>query len=178
MRNPQMTIIEEIRTQGSAGEAGGSDPLFICDRIKCTRADISRCLQLLNYTRVDLDKIISKIPTEELDWKHRSEPRSVRNVLDHIAQVGIWYLSRIRADPRLERSRMKDVFEFLDYARSRIHEVLPRLTTELRSRTFRPKKWSDSPWPWTATKVLHRLVGHGRQHTRYLQRILRVPDNH
>jgi uncharacterized damage-inducible protein DinB len=178
MRNPQMTIIEEIRTQGSAGEAGGSDPLFSCDRIKCTRADISRCLQLLNYTRVDLDKIISKIPTEELDWKPRSEPRSVRNVLDHVAQVDIWYLSRIRADPRLERSRMKDVFEFLDYARSRAHEVLPRLTTEQRSRTFRPKKWSDSPWPWTATKVLHRLVGHERQHTRYLQRILRVPDNH
>jgi len=51
VRNPRVTIIEEIRTQGSAGEAGGSDPLFSCDRIICTRADISRCLQLLNYTR-------------------------------------------------------------------------------------------------------------------------------
>ncbi len=178
VRNPQMTIIEEIRTQGSAGEAGGSDPLFSCDRIKCTHADISRCLQLLNYTRTDLDKIISKIPTEELDWKPPSEPRSLRNVLEHVAQVDIWYLSRIRADPRLERTRMKDVFEFLDYARSLVHEVLPRLTTEQRSQTFRPKKWSDSRWPWTATKVLHRLVGHERQHTHYLQRILRVHDNH
>src|SRR5207245_8056102 len=51
VRNPRATIIEEIRTQCSAGEAGGSDPLFSCDRIICTRADISRCLQLLNYTR-------------------------------------------------------------------------------------------------------------------------------
>jgi predicted RNase H-like HicB family nuclease/uncharacterized damage-inducible protein DinB len=178
VRNPQMTIIEEIRTKGSAAEAGGSDPLFSCDRTKCTHADISRCLQLLNYTRADLDKIISKIPTDELDWKPRSEPRSVRYVLGHIAQVDIWYLSRIRADPRLEQSKMKDAFEFLDYARSLVHEVLPRLTTEQRSRTFRPKKWSDSPWPWTATKVLHRLVGHERQHTRYLQRISRVPGDH
>src|SRR2546426_12733030 len=86
--------------------------------------------------------------------------------------------ARIRADPRLERSRMKDVFEFLDYARSLVHEVLPRLTTEQRSQTFRPKKWSDSRWPWTATKVLHRLVGHEGQHTHYLQRTLRVHDNH
>src|SRR5438445_6638031 len=121
VRNPKATIIEEIRTHGSAGEAGGSDPLFSCDRIKCTHADISRCLQLLNYTRADLDKIISKIPTEELDWKPQSEPRSVRNVLEHIARVDIWYVSRIRADPSLERSRMKDVFEFLDYARSLVH---------------------------------------------------------
>ncbi len=157
VRDPQMTIIEEIRTQGSAGEAGGSDPLFSCDRI---------------------NKITSKIPTEELDWKPQSEPRSVRNVLEHIAQVDIWYVSRIRADPSLERSRMKDVFEFLDYARSLVREVLPRLTTEQRSETFRPKKWSDGRWPWTATKVLHRLVGHERQHTHYLQRILRVHDNH
>ena len=178
VRNPQMTIIEEIRTQGSAGEAGGSDPLFSCDRIKCTHADISRCLQLLNYTRTDLDKIISKIPTEELDWKPPSEPRSLRNVLEHVAQVDIWYLSPIRADPRLERTSIKDVFEFLDYARSRVRDVLPRLTTEQRSETFRPKKWSDSHWPWTATKVLHRLVGHERQRTHYLQRILRVHDNH
>jgi hypothetical protein len=53
VRNPQIMIIEEIRTRGSAGEAGGSDPLFSCDRIKCAHADISRCLQLLNYTRAD-----------------------------------------------------------------------------------------------------------------------------
>ena len=84
VRNPKATIIEEIRTHGSAGEAGGSDPLFSCDRIKCTHANISRCLQLLNYARADLDKIISKIPTEELDWKPRSEPRSIRNVMEHI----------------------------------------------------------------------------------------------
>jgi predicted RNase H-like HicB family nuclease len=177
-RNPQIMIVEEMHTQGSAGEAGGSDPLFSCDQIKCTFADISRCLQLLNYTRTDLDKIIRKIPIEELDWKPRREPRSIRNVLEHIARVDIWYLSRIHADPRLKQSKMKDAFEFLDYGRSMVHEVLPRLTREQRSKTFHPKKWSDGPWPWTATKVLHRLVGHERQHTRYLGRILRLPDNH
>src|SRR2546427_3916157 len=105
-------------------------------------------------------------------------PGAYETLWSTYAQVDIWYLSRIRADPRLERSRMKDVFEFLDYARSLVHEVLPRLTTEQRSQTFRPKKWSDSRWPWTATKVLHRLVGHEGQHTHYLQRTLRVHDNH
>lgn len=178
VRNPQVTIVEETHTQGSAGEAGGSDPLFSCDRVECNMVDISRCLQLLNYSRADLDKIISKIPTEELGWKPRSEPRSIRNVLKHIAQVDIWYLSRIEADPHLERSRMKDPFEFLGYSRSLVHEVLPALTGEQRSKIFRSKKWSDKPWPWTATKVLHRLVGHERQHTHYLERIMRLLETH
>ncbi len=33
VRDPQITIVEEIHSQGSAGEAGGSDPLFSCDRV-------------------------------------------------------------------------------------------------------------------------------------------------
>src|SRR2546428_3868409 len=41
VRNPQMTIIAEIRTQGSAGDAGGSDSLLSCDRIGRTQSDIS-----------------------------------------------------------------------------------------------------------------------------------------
>jgi predicted RNase H-like HicB family nuclease len=177
VRSPEIIVVEEVRTSGSPGDAGGPDPLFKCDRIECTRVDISRCLQLLGYTRADLDKIISKIPTTALDWKPPSEPRSIRNTLNHIANVDIWYLSRIRADPGLDRERTKDVFEFLDYARSLVREILPTITREQKSGIFHPKNGSDYSWPWTATKVLHRLVSHERQHTRYLQRILSLPDN-
>src|SRR5207244_11921349 len=120
---------------------------------------------MIKYIRIDFEKIRQTIHSEKFDWNPPSEPKSLRNVLKHVAQVDIWYLSRIRADPRLERTRMKDVFEFLDYARSLVHEVLPRLTTEQRSQTFRPKKWSGRRWTWTATKVLDRLAGNESEHT-------------
>ncbi len=175
--DPEIVIVEEVHTRGSAESAGGPDPLFRCDRNRCTHVDISRCLKLLLYTREDLDEIVSKIPRGALDWKPRSEPRSIRNALRHIAGVDIWYLSRIRADPRLDRSRTRNVFEFLDYARSLVRVTLPRLTLRQRSAVFHPKDGSEGSWPWTATKVLHRLVSHERQHTCYLQRIMSLPHS-
>jgi predicted RNase H-like HicB family nuclease len=175
VRSPEIIVVEEVHTFGSPGDAGGPDPLFKCDRIECTRVDISRCLQLLSYTRADLDNVTSKISSTVLDWKPQSEPRSIRNTLNHVANVDIWYLSRIRADPGLDKKRTKDVFEFLEYARSLVREILPSLTRKQRNGIFHPKNGSDYSWPWTATKVLHRLVSHERQHTRYLQRILSLP---
>ncbi len=172
VRRPTVRIVEEVHTRGNIGRAGGPDPLFQCDRKTCSRSDINRCLRLLTYTRADLTGLISGLPDEVLDWKPRSEPRSVRNAIEHIARVDIWYLSRIGVDPPLQKPRMRDTFELVDYARSLVRRVLPRLTREQRTRVFYPRKWSDSIWPWTATKVLHRLVGHERQHTRYLNRIL------
>lgn len=177
IRRPKITVLEEIETRSSAGKAGGPDPLFSCDRKSCTRQDILRCLQLLTYTRTDLDELLAKIPAKALDWTPRSEPRSIRNALEHIANVDIWYLSRIRADPPLERRSMRDVFRFLVYARSLVKETLPTLTRDQRSKIFYSRKWSNAPWPWTATKVLHRLVSHERQHTRYLQRIMSLRNS-
>lgn len=175
VRRPSVRVVEEVRTRGNIGRAGGPDPLFQCDIETCSGRDITRCLRLLKYTRADLAALVSGLPREALDWKPQSEPRSVRNAIEHIARVDIWYLSRIRADPPLNRTGMKDTFELLDYARSLVHAVLPRLTRAQRTQTFYPEKWSDSIWPWTATKVLHRLVSHERQHTRYLSRILSLP---
>ncbi|TMI34461.1 hypothetical protein E6H25_07290 [Candidatus Bathyarchaeota archaeon] len=62
----------------------------------------------------------------------------------------------------------------MKYTRSLVEETLPNLTTEQLSQVFYPSKWSDSTWPWTATKVVHRLVTHERQHTGYLKRILNL----
>ncbi len=174
---PGVKIVEEVRTRGNIGRAGGPDPLFQCDRKTCSRRDINRCLRLLKYTRADLAGLTSDLPEEVLDWKPRSEPRSVRNAIEHIARVDIWYLSRIGADPPLQKTRMRATLELLDYARSLVNRVLPRLATEQRAKIFYPRKWSDSIWPWTATKVLHRLVSHEKQHTRYLNRILRLPGS-
>jgi len=173
----KLSVAEEVHTQDSAGDAGGSDPLRNCDRVAATDRDITRCLQLLRYTRTDLTQLITKLPKTAFGYRPSGEPRSVRNALRHIADVDVWYLSRIKADPPLDESKRRDLIKWLEYTRSLVRSVLPDLTDEHRSRVFHPRKWSDGVWPWTATKVLHRLVTHERQHTSYLKRILDLPDS-
>ncbi len=172
----QISLVEEVRTKESAGDAGGPDPLRNCDRVDATDNDITRCLQLLRYTRADLSQIIVNRPKTAFAYKPIGEPRSVRNALRHIADVDVWYLSRIKADPPLDESKRRDLMKWLEYTRSLVHSKLPVLTDGQRSRVFYPRKWSDGVWPWTATKVLHRLVTHERQHTNYLKRILKLPE--
>ncbi len=169
---PKLTIVQELRIRGSPGDAGGPDPLLRCDRVAASHGDITRCLRLLTYTREDLLLLVSGLSRKTLAWKPPREPRSVQNALRHVAQVDIWYLSRIGVDPRLDKTKMKDIFTFLDYSRSLVREALPDLTMAQRAKIFYPKMWSEKPYPWTATKVLHRLVTHERQHTNYLRRIL------
>lgn len=178
VRRPKTKIIEEIHVKGNAGRAGGPDPLFACDKTLATQEHVRRCLQLLKYTRADLLGLISKTSKRALDWKPLHEPRTARNTLQHIAEVDIWYLSRIRADALYFTSnRPRDIFKLLEYARSVVHETVPRLTEAQLRNIFYQVKWSGTRWPWTATKVLHRLVTRERQHTLYLKKILSLPDS-
>lgn len=169
---PKLVVAQELRVRKSPGDAGGPDPLLRCDKVPASHQDVTRCLRLLSYAREDLLRLLSGRSKEALDWKPKGEPRSVLNALQHIAQVDIWYLSRISADPYLDRAKTIDVLTFLKYSRSLVAEALPSLTSTQLRKVFHPRKWSEKPYPWTATKVLHRLVTHERQHTNYLRRIL------
>src|SRR5207247_11419904 len=102
----------------------------------------------------------------------RSEINNVRRMADD----DVCSLRRINADRPLDEPKRRSLLGWLKYTRSLVEETLPNLTTEQLSQVFYPSKWSDGTWPWTATKVVHRLVTHERQHTRYLKRILNVPD--
>src|SRR2546428_4117242 len=145
-----------------------------CDMVPATNQDIERCLKLLKYTRDDLNQVITKLPKAAFSFKPTGEPRSVRNTLRHMADVDVWYLSRINADPPLDEPKRRSLLGWLKYTRSLVEETLPNLTTEQLSQVFYPSKWSDGTSPWTATKVVHRLVTHERQHTGYLKRILNL----
>ena len=174
---PELVVVQELRIGASPADAGGPDPLLRCDKVSASHQDVTRCLRLLGYAREDLLQLLSGQSREELDWKPKGEPRSIANALRHMAQVDIWYLSRIDADPPLDKAKTKEVFTFLKYSRSLVAEALPRLTQTQLKKVFYPRKWSDKPYPWTATKVLHRLVAHQRQHTNYLKRILAMPGS-
>ena len=173
-KHVELTVVEEVDARGSAGSAGGPDPLRDCDMVPATNQDIERCLKLLKYTRDDLNQVITKLPKAAFSFKPTGEPRSVRNTLRHMADVDVWYLSRINADPPLDEPKRRNLLTWLKYTRSLVEETLPNLTAEQLSQVFYPSKWSDGTWPWTATKVVHRLVTHERQHTGYLKRILNL----
>ena len=174
---PTLAVVQELRMRGSPGDAGGPDPLLRCDKVAASHENVTCCLRLLSYTREDLLQLLFGLSEEALDWRPQGEPRSVRNALRHIAQVDIWYLSRIDADPPFDKTKERDVFKFLTSSRTVVREALPSLTPTQLVKVFYPRKWSDKAYPWTATKVLHRLVTHERQHTNYLKRILAMPGS-
>src|SRR5438034_9655279 len=59
-KHVELTVVEGVDARGSAGSAGGPDPLRDCDRVPATNQDIARCLKLLKYTREDLNQEMIK----------------------------------------------------------------------------------------------------------------------
>lgn len=172
---PKTFVAEELHVAGNMGDAGGPDPLLRCDHADATDENISRCLALLKHSRSDLFEVVSRVPPDSLRWKPSGEPRSVGNTLRHIANVDLWYLSRIRAPHRVQPQ--PDIFDFIQSSRDVVRRVLPQLGQEQRRGVFYPRRQTNQVSVWTATKVLHRLVTHERQHTMYLKRILALPSS-
>jgi len=170
----EIDVKEIIKTDDTpAGiKAGGPDPLFKCDEISVSSKDIERCIHLLAFSRKDLLKLITDLEDEVLDWKPEDEPRSIRDTLQHIARVDWWYISRLGISPPYKEFPAHELQGMLKWFRQTAVEYLKKLSPEQRTRVFRISGHSDKPWPWTATKVLHRFVYHERQHTNYILRLL------
>src|SRR5438034_11596538 len=60
-KHVELIVVEEMDTRGSAGSAGGPDPLRECDMVPASNHDLERCLKLLRYTRYDLNHVITKL---------------------------------------------------------------------------------------------------------------------
>jgi len=144
-KHVELTVVEEVDARGSAGSAGGPDPLRDCDRVPATNQDIERCLKLLKYTRDDLNQVITKLPKAAFSFKPTGEPRSVRNTLRHMADVDVWYLSRINADPPLDEPKRRSLLGWLKYTRSLVEETLPNLTTEQLPRETTHRLSQENP---------------------------------
>ena len=158
--------------------AGGVNALFSSEKVPPTDSQISIYMNRLKYSRDYLMKIINPLPEEALFHQFNNEPRTIENTLWHIAQVEWWYLTRMDKEPGIDLCEFSDVFEALDSMRNHSLECLSTIPKEELRRINIPWKFIDDTHrqykeEWTWHKVFRRFIEHERQHTRYIERIIR-----
>ncbi len=177
----EIEVVEDeiLRVTYNPVEAGKPEPLFWSEVLPISGKEIERTIQLMNYSRSDLLKLVSALDEEVLDWQPPEKPRTIRNCLKHIGIVEWWYITRLDID--LPEEFPEDVFELLHSTREVALHNLQNLPEEKWSGVFQPKKYVDPEAIvcnlWTARKMLRRLVDHERLHTRYIEKILKMNQN-
>ena len=167
---------EILRVTYNPVEAGKPEPLFWSEVLPIDYEDIERTIRLMEYSRSDLLKLVSKLDGEVLDWQPPKKPRTIRNCLRHIGIVEWWYITRLDIDSAEEFP--EDVFELLHSTRKTALHNLQNLPEKKWSGVFQPKKDVDPEAIicnlWTARKMLRRFVDHERLHTRYIEKVLKM----
>lgn len=129
------------------------------------------------YARQDLFEITKDLPEQILDWRQKTGAMTVREILRHIGNAEQWYVSRLVPAGSLPQEWAHDadlpIIEFLEMERRTALKRLRRLSEEEISAITRPAHWTKHPdEPWTARKVLRRMVEHELEHVAHIRKIL------
>jgi len=180
LRVPGHIELEVVETQKGTCPvwSGSKAALFSYDLIPPTNDLVKKCLRWMRYNRVELLSGITKLPEEVLDWKPDKETRSIRETLNHLANVEWWYLSRLRDFKELylvEDYPVKKIFEKLKKIRQIAVKILKNLTPADRERINIPKKYATyKDEKWAARKVLRRFLEHEREHIETIAKTLKL----
>lgn len=126
--------------------------------------EIEHGLQLLAFTRTDLQALIADIHPDRLDLTYPGERWSIRGILGHIGTAEWWYLDRLNLAISTRPELPKDVFERLSFVRSRLVQFLPELAGVNRVTGIDGEFWSPR-------KLLRRAVWHERDHIEHIQKL-------
>ena len=132
--------------------------------------ELERCLRWMRYSREDLWELICGLSKEALDAEVRSGRPTIREVLQHVAGVEEWYISRLELDPSqvaAPSAGNEDVFEQLQEVRAWAVERLQNLPAEQRKRIT-----VHAGEVWTLKKVLRRFLYHEAYHRRQIEELL------
>ncbi|MGD1996287.1 MAG: type II toxin-antitoxin system HicB family antitoxin [Anaerolineae bacterium] len=178
----------EVVVGGESSGSGPFDPgdpaaLFAPDRKPLTSEEMERHLRLMSYARDDLLALVRDLPREILSWRPDPGSFTIRRLLRHVAHAEKWYVSRlvspVSSPQEWEQDQELPVLEYLGVERRAVVTRLRQLTEEERTGLFYPSHWTEHPdEPWTARKVLRRLLEHEREHTAQLRRILAARRRH
>jgi uncharacterized damage-inducible protein DinB len=144
---------------------------FAPDAEPVTEEDIEWALTLLGWQREDIVEKVGALSEETLDWKpyDATETLSIRQLLDHIAQVDLWYMGRLdETPPNISVSALAGT------AIERFQRV--RQAAIMRVKTY-PKEWRGKVFThrgeqWTLRKALRRAVWHERDHMSQINALL------
>ncbi len=170
MRGPFYFDVQEVfQIRYEDGQEVNS--FFAPDALPATDEDIEWALALMNWQREDLLERVSGLDDAALDWVPPNDPeaKSIRQILDHIAQAEVWYMGRLDETPpnvvvaklpgptldRLQRVRQAAIVRITSYPK------------EQRGTLF-----THQGEQWTLRKAMRRVVWHERDHMNQIEEIL------
>jgi hypothetical protein len=165
---------EEIVRGDWPVKLGDSQALFKDDLRPLEHAEVERAMRHMSYAREDLMALYQTVPEGALEWKpDDSAPRHIKRIAEHIAEVDIFYLERLRGRKFDDwPSSFLELMEELRVLRlSNLNDDEMKCTVSHHP----PGGWTGTSAPegWTARKVVRRFVWHERLHTATIRKLQR-----
>jgi hypothetical protein len=129
-----------------------------------TGLEIERAVKLLDWSRLDLLKVVEGLNPQKLDATYPAERWSIKGILGHVGGAEWWYLQRL--DLAFPREQLpEDPFERIKKVRKQLNLVLPKLEGVKRVVGVDGEIWSPR-------KILRRTLWHERDHTEHIKKLL------
>lgn len=183
---PAWRVAEEQPIEGDF-ESGDDVGFYGPDAVPLTRDEVDRYLAIARCAREDLLALARRLPPQAMKWRYDNRSRTVRQILRHVANAELWYITRLIDDPAV--SGMPEELEALDRRMDGCDDPVARLVMvregferffrstplERLNRIVTPSWFCDiATEQWTGRKALRRAIEHEREHTRSLLRTLEV----
>jgi hypothetical protein len=129
-----------------------------------TSLEIERALKLLDWSRLDLLKLVEGLSPQKMDATYPAERWSIKGIIGHVGGAEWWYLQRL--DLAFPREQLpEDPFERIKRVRKQLGLVLPKLEGVKRVVGVDGEFWSPR-------KILRRALWHERDHTEHIKKLL------
>lgn len=138
---------------------------FESDALPINGVEVSRGLQVLAWSRVDLLDLVTSLSRSEMDRVVDGEDWSIRAILRHIADKELEMLIQPGLAGVDENTFSTNELERLEQVRQRLNLALPLLAgVEMN--------WEVDGEKWSGRKLLRRAAWHERDHIQQILRIL------
>lgn len=130
-----------------------------------SKEEIERGIALLEWSRSDLQSLVSPLSPAQLDQKFHGERWSIAGVVHHVAKANWWYLDRLNLTSLDLAKTGSGTFDRLDL----VHQELLRSLPELAGKNIKVEVSHET---WSPRKLLRRAVWHMRDHHFHIERLL------
>ena len=177
-------LVEEQPIEGDF-ESGDDVGFYAADAVPLSREEIECYLAVARCAREELIALVRRLPAEAMEWRYDERSRTIRQILRHVANAELWYITRVIDDPNpngmppeleaLDRrmDESDDPIELLIMVREGLERYFRSTPLEQLNRVTTPSWFCDiTTERWTGRKALRRTIEHEREHTRSILRTL------
>lgn len=167
----QAQFPDETITVSVAERAEGTRPLFTPERQPATLEFIDACLQLARQNREELLKLVRPLAPAMRRWRPFADRMTIDEVLHHLCNSEIWYLTRICG--HIDQPTEMTLARFMQTTRLEVEARLQNLSAEQCTAVVtQPARARHPQEEWSVRKMLRRLLEHEREHINHIHQIL------